>query len=447
VAPVPASKKFWIFDGSVAQYPSVLTSNSVHMNQSCTDCHAGTNSGTTRAAAHVGGFDKFASATSGSCQGCHDSVAASAAAGLHTTLGGYAYILAQRGFDLTDAVSLARFEQQCTKCHTADPADPDPQGQTNCGQCHVSVPDTAGGGLLAGHAFQMTPSMDNNCTACHGSRVKDEYYGQNNALLGRNKAAFAADSPWKDAAVALAPDVHKQGGYDCAFCHEAAEMHGTGHPAAEAGDRYDVSTGPACEDCHTDLPSAGGFHSGTHFANMDCQICHAQPYKNCFNCHTDVTDTNVAFFKINQGDPTLAARKAASSTPDTVFPDALMTFRAGNNPRFGEAGQKKYAVLRHVPVDRDVFTYTGANAVEGLIPEAGSGAPDMGSLATWKRATPHTIARQTAITSACTNCHDGSFNFQKDPRFWLTDPVGDAEGWVPSQYEEDERAANAGIVD
>jgi 3-mercaptopyruvate sulfurtransferase SseA len=446
VAPVPASKKFWIFDGSVAQYPSVLNKmNSVHWGE-CTYCHGGTDSGTDRATAHSAGFDPFAA--SSACELCHASVVTEAGAGLHTTLGGYDYILAQRGFgDVDPAEAQARFEKQCTKCHTADPAAADPMGQTNCGQCHVSVPATAGGGLLAGHAFQMTPSMDNNCTACHGSRVKDEYYGQNNDLLGRNKTAFGTGSPWKDASFTLAPDVHKQAGYDCVFCHEEAEMHGSGHPVAGTGDRYDVTTAPACETCHDALVGGNDFHSAIHFANLDCQVCHTQPYKNCFNCHTDVTSDGVAFYKINQGDPTLAARKAASSAPDSVAPDALMTFRAGNNPRFGEAGQKRYAVLRHVPVDRDVFAYTGDNALAGLIPEAGTGAPDMGSSPTWKRATPHSIARQTAITSSCYNCHSTvDFSFQKDPRFWLTDPVADAEGWVPSQYEADERAANAGLV-
>jgi hypothetical protein len=443
VTPVPASKKFWIFDGSVAQYPGVLSGDSVHMGMSCTDCHAGTDEGTARATAHVGAFDPYALATAASCQGCHSAEAALAAEGLHTTIGSYDFILAQRGFDQTDPISRERFEAQCTTCHTSNPALADAAGQTACGFCHVSVPATAGGGLLGGHAFMATPSMDNNCTACHGSRVKDEFYGQNNALLARNRAAMPASSPWADAGYSLQPDVHRTAGLTCEQCHAGAEMHGTGHPPPGTGDRYHVTTAPACEDCHAGLTGSSAYHSGTHFSAMDCQVCHAQPYKNCFGCHTDVTDTGVPFFRINQGDPTLADRRAASSDPASVPPDALMTFRVGDNPRFGEAGQRQFSVLRHVPVDRDTFTYTGVNAVVGLIPDSTSPlVPNMGDSATWKHATPHTIVRAAPIASACTNCHDGAFNLVRDPRFWLTDPVADALGWIPPEYEADEQAAN-----
>jgi hypothetical protein len=45
-----------------------------------------------------------------------------------------------------------------------------------------------------------------------------------------------------------------------------------------------------------------------------------------------------------------------------------------------------YSVLRHVPVDGEVFTYTGGNAVPNLLPTPWAGP-------TWKYATPHTSAR------------------------------------------------------
>ncbi len=101
-----------------------------------------------------------------------------------------------------------------------------------------------------------------------------------------------------------------------------------------------------------------------------------------FSCHTDVTETGRPFFKNNMGHPTLEARKAASATPDTVLPDSLMTFRVGVNPKWtgeGDTEHKQYSVLRHVPVDADVFTYTGVNAIPGLI-------PNMAGLPIWKAA-------------------------------------------------------------
>lgn len=449
MTPVPASKKFWIFDGSVEQYPSVFNvTNKVHWVD-CTTCHGGDNSVNSRALAHTDGLGFVATVTSQKCDGCHSAIVDNSANGLHTTLGGYNTILMARGFDMNDLTSAARFEQQCTKCHTAPATGT--SAATACGQCHVSVPATAGGGLISGHRFNVTPSMDNNCTACHGSRVKDEYYGQNNALLERNKAAFVEGSPW-GGDFQLAPDVHKTVGLTCMNCHSdisqsGNEMHGIGHPLPDTGDRYDLTTVPQCSNCHggaQDAAFAGVVMHNiqAHLDTMDCQVCHALPYKNCFSCHTDVTSEGLGFFRINGEDPTLADRRVANPT---VAPDALMSFRAGKNPRFGEPGMKQYAVLRHVPVDHDVFQYTGANEVDGIIPPT-DGNPDtvdMGSLSTWKYATPHTIARTTAITASCSNCHGVGYS-----KFWLTNPVDAAQGWVPvdSPYLQGEQDANAGIL-
>ncbi len=435
MAPVPAPKKFWIFDGTVEQYPSALTSDSVHKGKSCVSCHGGDATKNTREAAHAGDFAAIPG--SATCVPCHQGIVDQTAGSLHTTLAGYDASLAARGFGTVEGVTAqARLDAQCTKCHVATTG-----GQAACGFCHVSVPDTAGGGLLKGHAFQETPSTDNNCTACHGSRVKDEYFGSNNALMERNKAAYDDGSPFKAASFTLKPDVHKTAGMACADCHEKDEMHGVGAPTDD--DRYAVTTSPECADCHgvgsadaADF-AAVGLHTDEHLDQMDCYVCHAQPYKSCFGCHTDVTPGSVAFFKNNGADPTLAARKAAAADPATVFPDALMTFRAGMNPKWtgeGDTAHKKYVTLRHVPVDADVFTYTGANAIAGLI-------PDVAASPTWRYATPHSIQRSTEITKSCSNCHGPAYT-----TFWLTDPIDDAEGWIGAPYLADETAANAGIT-
>ncbi len=388
----------------------------------CTDCHGGVDGTADRAAAHAG-MQPIPGAAS--CAGCHAAVATLAAGSLHTTVGGYPAVLADRGMSFAaGSTSLDRYEEQCTKCHVAN-AD----GEAACGHCHLSVPNTAGGGLLKGHRVQRRPDMANNCTACHGSRVKDEYYAQNQALLVRNRAALPADSPLQTAT--LQPDVHKGLGLDCASCHAAGEMHGDG--VSGSVDRYGITGTPACTTCHT--PSASvGLHTTAHLDAMDCQVCHAQPYKSCFGCHTDLDASSNAFYKINEDDPTRAARQGTAATLPAG--DALMEFRVGRNPRFGEAGQKEYSVLRHAPVDADVFRYTGANEQAGLI-------PGLTSLPTWKHATPHTIARVTPIQSACANCHGASW-----ARFWLTDPVTDAHGWVGADAarQQAEQDANAGVV-
>jgi hypothetical protein len=186
-------------------------------------------------------------------------------------------------------------------------------------------------------------------------------------------------------------------------------------------------------DCHTGL--TGTLHSSGHLATMDCQVCHAQPYKNCFGCHTDIDvgNTDLPFFNINEGDPTLATRPAGSA------PDALMTFRVGKNPLWlgtGDLLNKKYGVLRHVPVDNDLFRYPLAGPVDGLIPNV-TAAP------TWKYATPHNIQRNNASfdVSDCANCHSAAY-----ADHWLTDPVGDSKGWLQPAYQADDNTANSSVI-
>lgn len=437
-----------------------------------------------RAAAHAGLVAKPGASR---CATCHGATVALAASSLHTNQRGYEHVLAGRGFDLTPGTeSKARYDKQCTRCHVAVEA----AGGTleaACGHCHVSVPDTAGGGLVAGHRMSRRPDTVNNCTACHGSRVKDEYFGLNQALYARNRtfsASLAAADPFGGAT--LQPDVHRKAGMGCDACHDGAEMHGQGAPVA--GDRYDVASAPDCTRCHSTSAAsftAIGLHTTGHVASMSCHVCHAQPYKSCFSCHTQETASGAGYFANNVTDPTRDLRRvppawSATATyasgayvtynaaeyrslqannvnhlPDEASSawwvaaaaplppgDALITFRTGRNPRFGvEAGAKEYAVLRHVPVDADTFTYTDeGTAAPGLIP-ALDAAP------TWKYATPHNIARVTPITqdpdgagalTACDNCHGANH-----AAFWLTDAVGDAHGWIPaaSTWEADANAA------
>lgn len=475
-----AQKKNWVYRSGIDN--PKYAHDAIHGEQSCTSCHGGADGTADRAAAHA---VRDAIPAANRCAGCHADVTTLAAGSLHTTLKGYEVVLAGRGFDFTPGtVSRERYDAQCTKCHAAVVA---PTQIAACGQCHVSVPDTAGGGLVAGHRFRRTPDTVNNCTACHGSRVKDEYFGQNNALYARNRqysASLAAADPF--AGAALQPDVHRRAGMGCDGCHTGSEMHGAG--VTDGVDRYGITGRTQCVDCHAPdvAPGTNAFHRTSHVQALSCHVCHAQPYKSCFSCHTQETPTGAAFFVNNVTDPTRAARyptlfpawsatatyavdarvsyqgqayrslqganlnnlpDAAASTFWTAETglapgDALMTFRAGRNPQFGVLpGAPRYSVLRHVPVDPDTFTYTEEGvATPGLI-------PGMNALPTWKYATPHSIARTTAITqdpdgagslTACDNCHGASWD-----RFWLTDALDDAHGWVPAgaAYEVDANAA------
>jgi hypothetical protein len=479
---VQAHKKNWVYRDGIdnARYAS----DENHGEQGCTGCHGGTDGTSDRGAAHAG---MLAIPGASTCAGCHSETATLAAGSLHTTLAGYQVILAGRGFDLgAGTESRRRYDLQCTKCHAATAAA---TPESACGHCHVSVPDTAGGGLVAGHRMSRTPDVVNHCTACHGSRVKDEYFGLNQTLYARNRqysASLAATDPFGGGP--LQPDVHRQQGLGCTACHAGAEMHGQGAPAS--GDRYAVAGAPQCATCHpTSAPefTAVALHSSAHVEAMSCHVCHAQPYKSCFSCHTQETASGAAWFASNVSDPTRADRWLAAqpawaagttyaldatvsydgagyrslqagnlgNVPDEpgstwwepyggeMPGDALMTFRAGRNPKFGvQPGAPEYAVLRHAPVDADTFTYTEEGAsMPGLL-------PDLAALPTWKYATPHNIARTSPITQdpdgggpllACDNCHGDNY-----ASFWLTDAVNDAHGWVPSDstFEVD---ANGGV--
>lgn len=422
---MPAQKKVWVYNGLIEQYPDDYLATS-HGTLGCTFCHGGNDTASTRAAAHDPTWESNPGADK--CSFCHTAIVAASASSLHTGLGGYVKALGDRGLDFTDGTeSKTRFDAQCTKCHVAN------DGAKNaCGFCHVAVPATAGGGFLNGHNYRKTPDMERNCTACHGSRVKDEFFGLNNALVARNGLGLAPVSPDVHFAQtqALNASGFKKG---CTFCHGGSEMHGEGAPApAGSGDRYDVAGTPKCANCHA-VAGTSPLHTQGHLATMDCQVCHAQPYKNCFGCHTDIDagGTDLPFYRINEGDPTLADRPAGSA------PDALMAFRIGKNPRWlgtGDTGNRKYAVLRHAPADKDVFRYSLAAPMDGLI-------PDVTARPNWKYATPHNIQRNSLVVGSCVNCHLDAY-----ATYWLTDPVQDADGWLQPAYQGDEQAANQNVL-
>lgn len=409
-------KMVWVYDGSLTQYPDDFTSSTHGSLNDCTDCHGGDDTVDTRAAAHVTDWESIPD--SSNCTTCHAADVPNIDNSLHTNLGGYMTILADRGADVSVAGTLAdRFDEQCTKCHVAN----DDTELSACGFCHVSVPVVAGGGFLNGHNFRKTPDMERNCTACHGSRIKDEFFGLNQDLVDSNSSVYTSSQ--LNTTDGIAADVHfaatqsvNADGYEvgCTFCHSGDEMHGVGAPVD--GDRYAVTSGPLCQDCHT--PAASSYHSATHLSDIACQACHAQPYKNCFGCHTDVDTggTDLPYYTINEGSP------AGTN-------DALMTFRIGANPNASRT--YNYAVLRHVPVDADTFKYAVADSQDGLI-------TNMTASPTWKYTSPHNIARVTPIQATCNNCHAAGYS-----DFWLTDSLVDNEGWLPADYESDEAEANS----
>jgi thiosulfate/3-mercaptopyruvate sulfurtransferase len=320
----------------------------VHYRYGCITCHGGTGDTDDKAAAHQDLVREPASADA--CGDCHPDQVATDQNSLHTNLSGYWTALAARSSPEKMDQLEEMMGNHCDNCHTS------------CGQCHVSRPTNLGGGLVDGHLFKQIPPMNLTCTGCHGSRIENEYKGKNEGVK--------ADVHWI------------KGGMSCFECHSADEMHGA---LGEFEHRYDGAPVPDCQDseCHATVAPGDGImsHSEAHFEALSCQVCHSTTYKNCYGCHVGM-ENGTAYFK---------------SEPSE------MAFKIGRNPLQSEERPWKYVPVRHVPIDRESFSYYG----EDLL-------PNFDALPTWKYATPHNIQRVTPQAETCGACHGNA-------EFFLTD--------------------------
>jgi hypothetical protein len=319
---------------------------SVHGWIPCIDCHKGINA-PDKETAHSGLVSDPSENALLACGRCHTDIARQQETSLHYTLRGYDSVLAARSAPEHHPALEEMQSYHCDSCHST------------CGQCHVSQPASVGGGLLSGHEFVSTPPMTRTCTACHGSRVGDEYLGKHEGLLA---------------------DVHfRQGRMACVACHDAQAMHG-GDQASDAGeapaaDRYSGPQSPACTQCHTlvGAPTDTVIHHTLHGDKLACQVCHSVEYTSCDGCHVQRNEQGQPYFTVE---------------------DHSLTFLIGLNPLQGPERPYEYVLLRHVPIADTSFAYYG----EGLL-------SSFNTLPTWKYATPHNIQRNTPQTAACDACH------------------------------------------
>jgi hypothetical protein len=285
----------------------------------------------------------------GRCDACHAAVASAASHSLHSNLWGEIAAVEARGdITLKGSPYEGHFDNKCGSCHTT------------CGQCHISRPNSVGGGFpkigsYYSHRFRKTPDMNEQCTACHGSRVGVDFKGE---LAGNQ------------------PDVHRTKGYRCEFCHTMKEIHGDGQQSGDHyNDRYEVKSMPRCEQCHTIADNAyHQAHVNQPGRNLQCQVCHSQPYKTCTNCH-------------NLGSQEFA-----------IDPSRIQ-FKIAKNPNPHRA-EYDFAVVRHVPIGTETYADWGLS-VPGYL-----------TMPTWSYASPHNILRWTPQTTvapgeACSeSCHN-----------------------------------------
>jgi thiosulfate/3-mercaptopyruvate sulfurtransferase len=334
-----------------------------HGELTCIECHNGVNVAD-KEQAHTDMLISPSSQPQEFCGECHEEETAAYPNSLHNTQAGYwTAINARNGNIPEDHPALNQmFNNHCATCHTT------------CGECHVSQPKNVGGGLFSGHVFEKTPPMTRSCTACHGSRVGNEFLGKNEGITG---------------------DVHfREARMSCVKCHEGADLHGMTEETASADHRLSGAEDPKCIDCHAEVTS-GSDGIDMHAQHGDgteisCQVCHSITYTSCDGCHVAVSET--------------------SGKPYFETEATYTTFFIGRNPLQSEDRPYKYVPVRHVPVAATSYEFYGENLLTNF-----DAAP------TWVYATPHNIQRFTPQNATCEACH-------ANPEIFLTaDKVRETE--------------------
>jgi hypothetical protein len=327
----------------------------VHGQIPCTDCHAGVQS-SDKDVAHEGLISRPSDGPENVCKDCHPDVADMYGNSLHATQGGYFTAMHARSIPENHATLDTMFGNHCESCHAT------------CGDCHISQPASVGGGLFNGHLFEKTPPMTRSCTACHGSRVGNEYLGKNEEIPG---------------------DVHfREGRMNCVDCHSGHEMHGQtancsacheGPETAEmppADHRYSGVQLPSCESCHAPATTGqdGNAMHQEHGSDLSCQVCHSTTYTSCDGCHVAVSEK--------------------SGNPFFETENTYSTFFIGRNPNPTYDRPYKFIPVRHIPVAQDSYAFYGENLM-----------PNFDLLPTWAYATPHNIQTKTTQAESCNACH------------------------------------------
>ncbi len=300
---------------------------SEHNKKGCVSCHGG-NPDASDMTAHNNMVD--ANAT---CVECHEEQTTHFATSLHNSLSGMAHALKLRSGEENFAALDHMWQNDCASCHA------------ECSDCHLTLPEAVGGGLIRGHEFLKRAPMEDSCALCHGSRAGGEYLGLHEGI---------------------APDVHFEEGMHCVDCHKN-NLHGDG---TVYENRWQVAGRAQCTDCHKWQLDAGiDMHTVEH-SDVSCQVCHAQEYQNCFDCHAGEEDG--AYF-----------RRAGAKQ---------LMLKFGRNTV--EGYPYGFVTLRNNPVARHSFDYLGTDLL-----------PDFDAHPTWKTAAPHNIRKRPPQAGSCWNCH------------------------------------------
>lgn len=347
-----------------------------HGEIGCVECHRGDADAIEMAAAHKGmKADPTFPEAGEACGECHGDEAELARTSLHYTLATYRPMVHRRASSDPEKLALLDrgMDNHCFSCHAS------------CGQCHVSRPDTAKGGFVDGHRFNAKPDQTNQCTACHGSRVGNEFTGQ----TGQGDAHYTKHD------------------MDCMECHSGKELHGDGKQGHT--DRYDVEGLPKCGDCHE---SDGKIEQHVvHGDKVSCYVCHSQPYANCYACHVGLDAKGLAYYK------------------NPVEEEHLLI---GRNPDPDPDRPEKWTLVRRVPAVPTSFDFYGKDLLTRF-----------DGLNNWKYASPHNIQKTTPQNRECNNCHGNRDLFLTEDKVKpemrkANSPVIVPEDQIPAKREEPE---------
>lgn len=328
----------------------------VHATIGCINCHGGQEPADFSVAHDLEhGFMRDPSVMpEATCNPCHADIVERNEHSIHSNQWGYQNRVADRtGYGTDDAFDgievcpepvQSGWEAACFKCHTT------------CGQCHVSRPNSKGGGLIENGPYRnhkFAKSELENCIACHETRAGLDMTG---GITGNS-------------------DVH-YGVLKCWDCH-TEDMHGDGTEEANPPlSRYHVNGLPTCDGCHSDASTSNNYHTmhwpeGGMVSELACYVCHSQPYMNCSNCHVGSQD-----------------------------PSSTTAFKIGYNYDT-DLHKGEWITVREIPTDDSTF------AAWGEIIDMN----DENQRPNWEYTSPHNIRKFTAQTdttgggSCGMNCH------------------------------------------
>ncbi len=315
-----------------------------HGKVPCQNCHKGNPDADTPAEGHKGMVkDPSIGNAAAACGPCHEEITNGAKDSFHSQPATLFASMKRRSspeqYKMLQEKQVA--EKHCMSCH-----------QSSCGTCHVSRPDSTGGGLRKGHFFQKTPDFVYQCAPCHEEPVANDFTG----------VQSMGDVHYRDARMV------------CIDCHTGNEMHASSIGVTSAN-RYETSQAPQCTDCHQNLEQGAIRHHGLHAGKVHCTVCHGQAYQNCSECHVGTDEYGIQYFQSNSGEKNL---KIGLNTNNAA---------TENEP--------EYVLVRQVPIQPDTYKHYIGSDLENFDADP-----------TFKRnRSTHSIQRKTWQAAHCNHCH------------------------------------------